>query len=211
MLVSSRAETAPRLSLREEQRQLTRRKLKEAARQVFVNGNYANSSIDFIAREAGVSRATFYLHYQSKVAILNELVEDDGRRQEALFSKLAAVSDPTHEDFVRWLDSYKRATLRERHVVSFWQLAVGLHPELAPLFSALRDRKIDILAAAHPAFRWRDAKPEAGERQRIRAHLLLVQIEQLFFSLVVSAWPLDQDRSIEVIADEMAAFFASRP
>ena len=101
--------------------------------------------------------------------------------------------------------------MRERHVVSFWQLAVGLHPELAPQFATLRERKIDILAATHPAFRWRDAEPEPGERQRVRAHLLLVQIEQLFFSLVVSAWPLDQDVTIDVVAENMVGFFASRP
>src|SRR3546814_18905480 len=56
----------PRPSLRQEQRDLTRRRIMEAAQACFYERGVAHTSVEQIARHAGVGRATIYLHFPTK-------------------------------------------------------------------------------------------------------------------------------------------------
>ena len=57
------------------QKEESRRRLIEAAERVFCRQGYIATSVDDIAQEAGVSRQTFYRHYDSKLAIAMEFFE----------------------------------------------------------------------------------------------------------------------------------------
>jgi AcrR family transcriptional regulator len=58
------------LSLREEQRQLTRRRIAEAALSIFREKGYLSATVDDIVARARTSRATFYQHFANKLAAL---------------------------------------------------------------------------------------------------------------------------------------------
>jgi len=60
-------------SRREQQRQETRRRLYDAAIAVFRRDGFHDCSIEDIARAAGVSRGTFYFHFPTKDAVLEQL------------------------------------------------------------------------------------------------------------------------------------------
>jgi AcrR family transcriptional regulator len=62
-------------SLRQEHRDATRRRVISAARKVFVKKGYAKATIEEITAAAGVSRATLYLHFDSKFALLAAATE----------------------------------------------------------------------------------------------------------------------------------------
>jgi AcrR family transcriptional regulator len=62
-------------TLRQEHRDATRRRIIAAARKVFVNKGYARATIEEITAAAGVSRATLYLHFDSKFALLAAATE----------------------------------------------------------------------------------------------------------------------------------------
>lgn len=64
-------------------RQKTRDKLLVAARHVFVEKGYHDAKIDDIAEKAGVGKGTFYLYFEDKRAVFEELVD-------GLFEKLKA-------------------------------------------------------------------------------------------------------------------------
>lgn len=195
-----------RPSLREEQRQLVRRKVRDAAREVFMKGNYVDASIDLIAKTAGISRATFYLHYNGKLAVLHELIDDDVERLKQMYQRLAEIPKPREEDVMRWLERMAQAQARERHVVIFWQLAVGLHPELAHRFFAMRDECIDTLAETFEAFRWRELAAPEGEQRRIRAHLLIIELSMLLYHLATGAWLPNRHESLRVVAQDLLSF-----
>uniref|UniRef100_E6VF69 Regulatory protein TetR n=2 Tax=Rhodopseudomonas palustris TaxID=1076 RepID=E6VF69_RHOPX len=58
------------------------RKLRQvlgAARKLFTTHGFDVTSMDAIAREAGVSKATLYVHFASKDALLSALVDDECR------------------------------------------------------------------------------------------------------------------------------------
>ena len=70
----------------------TRRKLLEAAEVVFARSGYANASVSRITETAGVGQGTFYLYFESKLGIFNELVEDLNRRVRQAMSTASAAT-----------------------------------------------------------------------------------------------------------------------
>jgi AcrR family transcriptional regulator len=68
----------------------TRRRLLDAAEQVFGQHGYDEASIVKITETAGVGQGTFYLYFQSKRQIFDELVADLNRRVRHAMSEAAA-------------------------------------------------------------------------------------------------------------------------
>jgi AcrR family transcriptional regulator len=64
------------VSLRQEHRDATRSRIVAAARKTFVKKGYVKATIDEIISAAGVSRATLYLHFDSKYALLSAALEN---------------------------------------------------------------------------------------------------------------------------------------
>src|SRR5512139_675400 len=58
-----RGRHAPPLEVRQDRQ---RRRLNEAAAAVFARSGYADATAEAIAREAGMSKATFYEHFDNK-------------------------------------------------------------------------------------------------------------------------------------------------
>jgi AcrR family transcriptional regulator len=75
------------LTRRERKRDITRARLFEAALAEFRRVGFDRSSVSQIAREAGVSRASFYFHYPTKEHVLLEL---QWGLQQAMAERVAA-------------------------------------------------------------------------------------------------------------------------
>lgn len=58
----------------------TRRRILNAAEEVFAENGYADASVTRITDRAGVAQGTFYLYFGSKLALFEELVQDLNRR-----------------------------------------------------------------------------------------------------------------------------------
>ena len=58
----------------------TRAKILAAAEQVFAEVGYHDASIVKITESAGVGQGTFYLYFESKIDVFDELVDDLNRR-----------------------------------------------------------------------------------------------------------------------------------
>ena len=108
--------------LREQQRAFTRKRLIEAARQVFAERGYPDATVDEIASEAGASRATFYLHFKSKTELTAALVEDVtpvAVQRYRLLDEVLASGDPSLRDKLRdwlqdWLGIWRQAAQASR-------------------------------------------------------------------------------------------------
>ncbi len=58
----------------------------EGARRVFLEKGFGGASVDDIAREAGISKATMYRYFPDKSAIFNEIVRRDFNRHAELMA-----------------------------------------------------------------------------------------------------------------------------
>src|SRR5215471_10225818 len=68
------AAAAPVLSARQAKADDTRRRLFVAAAELFAEHGYRATSVDQIARRAGVAKGTFFVHFPTKDAVIRELV-----------------------------------------------------------------------------------------------------------------------------------------
>ncbi|MEY2433588.1 MAG: hypothetical protein QOC92_3313, partial [Acidimicrobiaceae bacterium] len=86
-------------TLRERLRENVRRELREAALELFARDGYAATSVDDLARGAGVSRSTFFRYFGSKEALLlREAEESTGLYLQILGGR------PAHEDRLEALE-----------------------------------------------------------------------------------------------------------
>jgi AcrR family transcriptional regulator len=142
---------APRVSLREQQKLFTRQRLIDGALEVFRERGYSAATIDEIAEAAGASRATFYLHFASKLA-LAQAVSDELRPEvaahyaaldEVLAAPTRAAVGAWLEETMAWYRDHQvfAAVLAEVRVVERDEdlgelLAVGYAPDLLPRYLA---------------------------------------------------------------------------
>lgn len=69
----------------------TRARLLQAAEQVFAELGYHDASIVKLTEAAGVAQGTFYLYFESKLAVFDELVDDLNRRVRCAMSEGSAA------------------------------------------------------------------------------------------------------------------------
>lgn len=137
---------APRPSLRDEQKALTRRRLLDAAESVFARSGFHGASVEEIAREAGATTGALYSNFASKgelfLALFEEMVASDVRGYSEAFDTGATPEDQGRAAADRWMQ-----VLRERPsyfplFIEFWTHAVrepGMRERFAGQLATLRE------------------------------------------------------------------------
>lgn len=110
----------------------TRRKLLDAAEQVFADLGWEAASIVKITEAAGVAQGTFYRYFDSKQALFDELVADLNRRVRHAMSTAAAQGRTRAE--------------RERHGFAAFFEFTATHPAL---YRIIRQAEFASPAALH--------------------------------------------------------------
>lgn len=189
-------------SLREQQKALTRTRIIRAARRCFLSEGVADTSFDDIARHAAVSRATVYLHYPRKEALLLGIVQDDWAAQAALFDELPASAENS-DDFARWLKLLTDAYRARREFMGLYALALGQDSAVAALLDEQRRVLLGILGERFNAF---DLARDASPAKRVAAYLMLSQIEQFCLMSLDADWDDAIAVGIGIVASRLAAF-----
>src|SRR6266536_187018 len=119
------------LSLRDEQKRLTRRRLIEGALAAFEQKGYAATTIDDIVAEANASRATFYLHFKSKADVVLVMTETLGRRWRELYLELTSGGRLSRKVLYEWLDGVVENYQTNRVSLEAIDHAVAIEPVVA--------------------------------------------------------------------------------
>lgn len=109
----------------------TRRRLLDAAEQVFGEMGYYGASVAEITRRAGVAQGTFYIYFHSKRETFVELVEDIGERLRAATSAaIQGVSDRVVAER-RGFESFFEFVRAHRRIYRIVEEAGRVAPEAA--------------------------------------------------------------------------------
>lgn len=195
--MSKQAEvTAPRrLTLRDEQKRQTRLKMLMTSKDLFVDRGYAAVTIDDIASAVGCSRATFYLHFTSKMDVLQHIsAETMEQRATAVYADLDEVLESgDRAEFTAWVGRALGWFEKNRDILPAWDEAVALEPD----FKDIAKTAIYLLPSAMPKYlaRWGE---ERQAEARLRIELLASQLERFFTRWAVQG-------TIEFSGDEAAA------
>ena len=144
-------------SLRNRQREMTRRLLIDAFAEVILRDGIHGISMQTVADEAGCSLRTLYRHYPSREALLTGLDDEMRAFIASCFDRLPPAAD---EDFVVFVEQLTLLIVERRDLVKAWVTA-----DLAsPVRDVISGRVRGLLDAAIS-----DAAPSLSPIERARA------------------------------------------
>lgn len=188
---------AAKLTMRDRHRLMTRDHIMTAALEAFAERGYVAVTIDDIVRRAGVGRATFYLHFDSKAAVLREL-------------RNTRMTVWSQQDAPRGGKS-GRPSIR-----AFFEKVVDFYACAPQLYTALHQARAadPEFAEAHRATMEADvtewvgnkAMPGATEDQiRLAVAMMYTMVDSFIHLWLVDGWSLDREAAIEAMTDALHA------
>ncbi|MCF1592304.1 TetR/AcrR family transcriptional regulator [Streptomyces muensis] len=123
----------PHKTLREQKRELTRLRLLDAALETFHKNGYVQTTAEDIASAAGCSRATFYLHFNSKSAVMIGILErmwPDSVRSTESFAD-ALLNGITRDDMRAEIRSQLATWNKHMGALSAFTVASATEPDVA--------------------------------------------------------------------------------
>jgi AcrR family transcriptional regulator len=194
--------------MREQQRAFTRRRLMEVAQQLFSARGYPDTTVDDIARAAGASRATFYLHFKSKSELMTALIDAMApiavQTYHVLDEQLAAdgpqLPGRLREWLAQWLDRWTDGAQSSHAGMQ----AAMLEPEVETHHLRLSEALVDGLTG------YFDRLP-AGERPAARERALVLEImtQRIFALASRSKLPISRDRLLDILVEFWLQVFAA--
>jgi AcrR family transcriptional regulator len=193
--------TAPRRSIREAQKELTRDRLLEAAREAFEESGYVSVTIDDIIQRAVAARGTFYLYFESKVAIFQAVLERLGIREKyrELVDRLNRIYPPGIEALQDWFEAYVDVYQENRAFHRAIHEARAVEPEFAR--DMLKSLDEDIA-------RWRPpglGDQTDGERLRLSAMMNYIRTEGILHLWLVQGVEIDRKTVTRMLAEQSYA------
>jgi AcrR family transcriptional regulator len=147
---------------REQSQALTRERLLQAGRKLFVQNGFGGASIREIAEAAGYSQGAFYSNFVDKDAILLELLRAHMETEAAQLAAVFASAELSGEEVLAALDAWAD-TLHADANWTMLSIELQLHASRSPAF-----------AAAYEAV-WKTHRSALGHViERLFAHLALV-------------------------------------
>jgi AcrR family transcriptional regulator len=141
----------------------TRRRLLDAAELVFGDLGYHDASIVKLAERAGVAAGTFYLYFDSKKAIFDELVRDLNRRVRHAMKEGSSKGTNRIESELLGFDAYFRFTSEHPALYRIIRQAEFVSPEMLRYhYDRLSEGYIEALEASVESGEIGKLDPEAA-------------------------------------------------
>jgi AcrR family transcriptional regulator len=131
--MSDRSESSSALPLEDAKARVDQ--IADAALRLFARYGYKRSSMDDIAREAGLAKATLYLHFKGKDDVFRAMLNLIGRRVEARCREVVAMPGPFPERLA--------ALLQAHHGQTYASFGTGEHlVELKAVMNTIATREL---------------------------------------------------------------------
>jgi AcrR family transcriptional regulator len=174
--MSSRPEAHAKYNtpLRQAQRDQTRGRIKQAAKNLFYENHYDATRMEEIALAAGLRRSTLYLHYRDKAEILSEIIAEYTPKAQAILATLPGAGASV-EEIAEWVERVARFVASEQVPLS---IILELRRSSENTAEALERLTGELLAGlgASCALFAQASRPDSDPKLRARALLLLQQL-----------------------------------
>lgn len=128
--------------IRREQAEMTRKRIVDAARSLFLKRGYARTSLKHVAAEAGVSDQTIYAVFGKKSGLLQAIIDEmdlSAGVQQTMADLAAAHGDPERQ-LTHFVEFDRRLFEREGDNLLIMRNAGSSEPELADMIRTGRER-----------------------------------------------------------------------
>ena len=157
-----------RKTLREEQAQLTRRRILESARRLLVRRGYGQVTMQEVADEAGVAYQTVFSQFRSKLELAQELCSSDLLHVGGVVAMLVAAREAGDPDAcLRMLGAFARRLYEPCAEVLRFMRESG-EPDLISRYREIGVRRLQLLEALGPQLeQGRRLRPGLSGRQAV--------------------------------------------
>jgi AcrR family transcriptional regulator len=136
-------------TLREAQKEMTRKLLLDAGLELFVSKGYATTKVDDIASAAGTTRVTFYAYFPSKVDLMKALIAERLNREldrvRALLDEWLNEAIGDIEDGLDRADRFPAGTRHFRSVIAITELDHVARHWTPGHWGVEREQMLDVL------------------------------------------------------------------
>ena len=160
-----------------------------AALQLIADKGIRALTVESLARELGITKGSFYWHFQNREALLAQALERwesiDARN---LTRSLSAIDDPRER-----LISFFRATSREKltHAIYSSLNTAGDHPLVAPLLERTANRRIGHISKAYRELGFSENRARNRAQLAYSAYLGFLQLQRQTQAPVLSGEEFD--------------------
>ncbi|GAB2809257.1 hypothetical protein GCM10022221_03260 [Actinocorallia aurea] len=202
-------------SLREAQKEMTRRMLLDAGLELFTGKGYLATTVEDIASAAGTTRVTFYAHFPSKGELMKALVSE--RLNEVLqrerspehgstaLGLVEAVRDGSREVIAAWLRRTSEQWPAIHPIIRIGRQAAAAEPELRDLVERWMEEAIsDVEDGLIAAGRF------APHQRRFRGVLAMAQLDFVAQNWAGADWKLDRDQMLDELASSWSDLLGPR-
>jgi AcrR family transcriptional regulator len=210
-VVDQKNELPPEFSLRTAQKEVTRSRIRDAARALFFSLGYAATTVEQIATAAGVSRATFYLHYKDKDEVTKDITLDYAPRALALMRRLEGPR-PTLAHIRAWLREWADLVVAEKVSMTIFGSILN-SDQTSPYpdyIQEIMDQMIAILALGIPAFNAATVVGPLQHEAKVRAELLIVQTAAICAVVARRSDSAYSEVALNVAASQFKVFISDR-
>lgn len=130
----------------------TRRKICDAARDLFYTQGFDGTTIDQIATLAGTRRSTIYTHFRDKNEILSALTEDCLEPAREIIARIPSPA-PSHEEIDCWIQEFAKLAAEEQVVAALLVGTAASSHQVPDAVIEFGDVVLTALAERLPAFK----------------------------------------------------------
>jgi AcrR family transcriptional regulator len=182
-------------SLRSEYRELTRKRLLAAVREVLEEADYAAATVEEIVGRAGTSRATFYLHFRSKAEAAAALLEQVTPSDRGWYTALAQAIG-SRAELRRWMDEALRWYESHAKLLTALNEAGAVERMVAERRSESIERLVGTMGGYLDRF-----EGAARTEAQLRLQLLVRQLHQVALDTAVQgSWRPDRELLLDVMS-----------
>lgn len=187
------------------QRGETRAKLLDGAVRVFARKGYASATVDDVLQESGVSRASFYAHFPSKLALVEAMADAFVPIWRPMYDELAHMEPASVELLEDWCRRNVALYRQNETTCLVLTQATAAEPELYWKIAGYQEALIDLLASGNAAL----SHLRHDDAARHRAAFALSQLDQACYFLTVRASQQDPEGGISAMASQLHHFLQS--
>lgn len=185
----------------------SRERLLAAAARAFCRSGYFAVSVEEIVKEAGVSRMTFYRHFNSKAALALELFQRNVERALPRFTSISSADYRDRSTVEHWIGSLFDADRRSGQLLRVFTQANVEEPDFTRSAQELIGNLIAELGQGIPAFA---IDRETQRRRWLEAWLVIYEILDQSNHAARGAGIAAEPEVIAILADRFVAFAAPR-
>lgn len=196
-----------RNEFQQQRKEQTRAAILAGAASVFSATPYVFATIDELIAAAGVSRATFYTHFDSKLALALAIYDSIEADWLGLYRELTAMTNVDQDALEAWLRRIAHIYVEHGYITSLVIQLATFEPSFRQRLRSDGDRLIDMLGNAGVGG-FRAALSDKAER--VRARLILTRLDQICSELAAagSLSPAEQPLYVAAGARELRCFIA---